>query len=155
MALIDLFSGGQVIVDDVDFPLVSNSVWYRSGKYAVKNVRVCVGKWMQISMHRLVSGCREGMVVDHIDGNGLNNSRANLRICTSAENGKNRKLSRSNKSWLKGVSFCAKTGKWLASIKHEGKSRHLGYFTDPNQAHKAYTQAAILMHGEFANPKGE
>lgn len=151
MASVQLLSGDIATVDDADLEAVARFTWYKNGKYAIANVRVCKGMWKQVSMHRMITGCEPGLQVDHIDGNGLNNSRSNLRFCTNKENGRNRLISKANKSGFKGVSLHKASNKWMASIKHEGKSRNLGYFPTPEQAHEAYKQAAIRLHGEFAS----
>ena len=151
MATIQIHSGDHVKVDANDLLIVAKHKWYRSGRYVVANLRISKGVWKQVSMHRFLTGCPTGMQVDHIDGDGLNNSRQNLRICTQSENGKNRRINKTNKSGYKGVSFCNKSSKWYASIKLDGKSKNLGYFTTPEDAHLAYVTAAKTMHGNFAS----
>jgi transposase len=88
-------------------------------------------------------------VVDHIDGNPLNNRRANLRICTSAENIRNRRKDRDNTSGFKGVT--REGSKWLAQIFYGKRGHRLGRFDTPEQAHVAYCKAARRVYGEFAN----
>ena len=90
-----------------------------------------------------------GLDVDHIDGDGLNNRRSNLRACTHTENGRNRKLSKNNTSGLKGVN-AREAGKWQAMIKTSGRILHLGVFDSKMEAAKAYDAAALRLYGEFA-----
>lgn len=91
-----------------------------------------------------------GEEVDHIDGNKLNNTRGNLRIASNAENKMNRDKQSNNTSGYKGVSFHKKYKKWRAIIGIQGKSIHLGYFSDAVEAAKAYDDSARKYHGEFA-----
>jgi hypothetical protein len=89
------------------------------------------------------------MVVDHINGNKLDNRRSNLRICTQAENQRNRGKQRNNVSGHKGVTWYARTSKWRVSIVLNKKHIHLGYFNLVSEAQKAYENAATEYHGEF------
>jgi hypothetical protein len=91
------------------------------------------------------------MYVDHINGNGLDNRKKNLRICTNAENIRNSKMRKSNKSGVKGIYWLARANCWHATIKFNYKSRHVGYFKDIEQAKKAIMDARVKYHGEFAN----
>lgn len=88
--------------------------------------------------------------LDHINGDKTDNRIANLRIATPAENAANRPRRSNGRSGFKGVSWCNRTGKWLASIRSDGRNRHLGYFTDPAEAHAVYAAAARETFGEFA-----
>lgn len=102
MKEIKLVNNNQVaLVDDEDYEKVIGLTWYLQNKkyacYIIKN--------FAIFMHRLIMCAKEGQVVDHIDGNGLNNQKTNLRICTQVENGANRSKNKNNKSGYKGVSF--------------------------------------------------
>jgi hypothetical protein len=91
--------------------------------------------------------------VDHIDGDGLNNSRPNLRIATNGQNQRNRGMARHNTSGYKGVT---KQGKrWRASIGVNGKNLKLGVFASKEEAYQAYCEAAEKYHGEFANTEGD
>lgn len=149
--------GGLVaIVDLVDAHLVDGYNWYytpgRKTNYAQRQEWLGNGRRRSIYMHRLVLGNPDGMVVDHIDGNGLNNRRSNLRIATQNQNKRNSALFASNTSGLKGVSWHKKSLKWRAQIGHNNKKIHLGSFDAKEDAHAAYCEAAIKYHGEFWNP---
>ena len=90
----------------------------------------------------------ECLQVDHIDGNGLNNAFANVRLATPSQNQFNQKKHKNNKSGYKGVSRFRH--KWRAEIKVNGRSQHLGVFDTPELAHMAYAKAAAELHGDFA-----
>ncbi len=82
--------------------------------------------------------------------NGLDNRRCNLRVCTDFENKGNRAVKPHGKSLYKGVFAHSRPGKWQAKIKKEGAVHHLGTFTDPESAARAYNEAASELFGEFA-----
>jgi hypothetical protein len=107
------------IIDAADLPLV---MW-RSWRAAFDEHRVYVNSG-STAMHRLLLGAVRGQVVDHIDGNGLNNTRANIRIVTTAANAANARLSKRNKSGIKGVSRCTIAGReyWCCYVQFEGKN---------------------------------
>lgn len=86
--------------------------------------------------------------VDHIDRNGLNNTRSNLRIATVVQNQANARISKSNTTGFKGVR--KHKGKFMARISVNGNRLFLGMFATPELAHAAYMEAAIKYHGEFA-----
>lgn len=91
----------------------------------------------------------EGMEIDHIDTNPLNNRIENLRLASSGNNKWNMNKPSHNTSGYKGVSLFKATGKYEAYIKINGKKRHLGFFSSPQHAHEAYKQAAKELFGEF------
>jgi hypothetical protein len=90
----------------------------------------------------------EGMVIDHVNGNGLDNRLSNLRLCTQAENSRNR-TGRSASEKPKGITFDKSRGKWAAQIKKDYKLIHLGRFDTAEAAHHAYTQAAKELFGDY------
>lgn len=102
-------------------------------------------------MHRLILNLLGNQQTDHINGNGLDNRRSNLRICNHADNMKNRKIAKNNRSGLKGIWYSAKHRGWRAQIRSNGVRYHLGCFSNAEDAHEAYWQAAKKLHGEFAN----
>jgi hypothetical protein len=101
-------------------------------------------------MARFIMQPANGMVVDHIDHNGLNNQRSNLRVCTQMQNMANKRISKDKvTSAYKGVYPCAKR-KWQVRIEKDGKDRHLGVFATPEEAALAYNAAALEAWGEYA-----
>ena len=99
-------------------------------------------------MHREIMGASPGQYVDHIDGDGLNNRKSNLRLCNSMENGGNQK-SRGGTSKYKGVYFYRPTKKWKAQVRVGGKKTHLGYFNKEEDAAMAHDAAAREAFGEY------
>jgi hypothetical protein len=89
-------------------------------------------------------------VIDHIDGNPLNNALNNLRLATIAENIQNCKIPSTNTSGLKGAYWHAGANRWMSKIRAQGRQYHLGLFDTPELAHMAYCKAAAELHGEFA-----
>lgn len=133
----------EIDVDDLDD--VSGFQWRLDGNgYVVRTVR----KVKIELLHRMILRVPSGKVVDHIDGDPSNNSRRNLRICTFAENLRNRRKSKANKCGLKGVYRSRK--KWRAQIKIDARKINLGMHETPELAHAAYCAAAVQHHGEFA-----
>jgi len=147
---IPLTRGLFAIVDAEDYPRLSQYTWFTEGTgqncYAVRKEN---GK--SIKMHRWIMDAPDNLVVDHIDHNGLNNRKENLRICTFAENCRNLRSSRCKTSKYKGVHWNKRCKKWAAQISCDNKTYHLGYFTDELSAANAYDNAAQKYHGEFAS----
>jgi hypothetical protein len=147
MRQIELRSGGFTIVDDDDFDRLSRTTW-------TKDTRGYVVHWIRkkvIRIHRevLCLATDDPRLVDHINGDRLDNRRSNLRICTSHQNSLNR--ASSGRSGYKGVTWHKKANKWQAAIMLHGKTTYLGLFSTPESAYEAYKQAAIDLHGEFAS----
>jgi hypothetical protein len=115
-----------------------------------------------IYMHRQVLNAPKGRIVDHKDGNGLNNTTENLRFATHSQNASNRpKFKSKTSSRYIGVSFNKDARRWQAYITAAGKRRWLGKFDSEIEAAKAYDAAAKKLHRDFAclnfpenNPKG-
>lgn len=108
-----------------------------------------------VSLHRRLLGSPDGLVVDHINGDRLDNRLENLRLATHAQNSRNRKkpkrtsAGRVPTSQFKGVCKTA-SGKWQAQIKHAGRSIHIGTFASEEAAARAYDRNAKTFYGEFA-----
>lgn len=156
MKKIALTQGKFTKVDDSDYIFLKKWKWcaHKSGNtyYAVRSL-VVKGNKKTIIMHRIVMDASKYFEVDHIDGDGLNNQKENLRVCTHSENLKNRKIGKNNKSGLKGVSWYSRVEKWVAFIEVDGKQIGLGYFLTKENAYKAYCEACIEYHGKFARLK--
>lgn len=135
--------------------LLEEYVWHANkGKktfYAATHI-VRDGKETTLLIHRLIMGLEFGDTreVDHRDGNGMNNTMENLRICSHGENGKNLGVSKANTSGVPGVSWDKKAKKWHAFIKVDGKQIHLGYYTNKADAIAARKAAELKYFGEFA-----
>jgi len=155
VAYVTLTRGYDAIIDAADVPLVEGFNWSalisnkRKAVYAVR-VEAAGGHQKMILMHRLVSCALDGMICDHIDGNGLNNRRSNVRHCTRAHNNLNTSVRRDNAVGLKGVCLDKRVDKWKAEIRRDGVSKFLGYFETAELAHAAYMAAAMRIHGEYA-----
>jgi hypothetical protein len=146
---IPLTQGKFAIVDEEDYYQLSQYQWFAAANnrtyYAVRKQG---GR--PVKMHRWVMGAPAGMVVDHIDHDGLNNCKNNLRLCTPTQNKRNAVSNRRASSKYKGVCRHRKIKKWGAAIKYNRKSYNLGYFTDEVAAAKAYDKKAAEFFGEFA-----
>lgn len=88
--------------------------------------------------------------IDHKNGNRKDNRIENLRLATEVQNGANRKVSRNNTTGFKGVSFHKKKGIWKCGIRCNNVEIHIGWFSSPQEAARAYDEKAIELHGEFA-----
>lgn len=164
MLKIALTQNQFALVDDADFKWLNQFKWYAlkscDTHYACRKAYID-GKKRMIAMHRIILGLTfaDGKHTDHIDGDGLNNSRSNLRVCTRQENGFNQRPQRRiTSSRFKGVSWIKREERWQAYIKYEGECKFLGYFDDEIDAAKAYDRNAQRLFGEFARlnfSKGE
>jgi len=119
--------------------------------YAHRGVRKPEGKWTTVKLHQVIAR-RMGIVgaPDHIDGNGLNNLRSNLRPASNSQQQAHQGLRANNKSGYKGVHWHKRDLQWQAEITVNGKKRYLGSFEDEIEAAKAYDRAAFAAWGEFA-----
>lgn len=152
---IPLTQGKFAIVDDEDFDWLNQWKWYaaRRGKvyYAVRGIRI-KGKRHGIQMHRLILEPPLGLEPDHINNDGLDNRRANLRLCTRSQNRANSRKQPNCSSRYKGVSWNKRGRHWTAYITTNYKRRHLGCFDDEEQAAAIYNAAAKAEFKEFAKP---
>lgn len=153
MKLIPLSQGKCAMVDDEDFERVSQYKWrYWSNKrneYAQTHV-YRNGKRTTIKLHSFIMQPPKGVWVDHIDRNGLNCTRLNMRYATRSENRRNTCMRADNCSGFRGVSFEGRARKWKAQIGHNGRNISLGYYATPEAAAHAYDKAATKLHGAFA-----
>lgn len=150
---IPLTKGKVAIVDAADYEWLNQWRWHARGNgsafYASRKVGPR-GATRYVHMHRLIVGVEVDAEVDHINGDGLDNRRANLRSCSHRENTRSLKLNRNSQSGFKGVSWHKARGKWVSHISVDGRQRHLGIFDDPVKAAVAYDLAAKVHFGEYA-----
>ena len=147
--VIPLTQGKVAIVDPDDFERLKQYKWHatKCGRsyYAVRSAN---GK--SIKMHRQITNAPKGLVVDHIDHNGLDNRRANLRLCTKQQNNCNTRSFRHKTSKYKGVFKQKGLKKFRALTRCNRKSIHIGMFESEIDAAKAYDKKARELFGEFA-----
>lgn len=134
----------RALVDQSDAHLLGSFTW-----------RICPKGYVHrktqdqfIYLHRVIAQPAPGLVVDHINGDKADNRRANLRLCTSAQNQQNAQIAKNNASGFKGVS--RRGAQWIARITADKHVIYLGLFEDPRVAAHAYNRAAMQFHGEFA-----
>jgi hypothetical protein len=150
MKLIPLTQGLFAMVDDEDYQEVIKSKWqaWKSQQtyYATRRPK---GKETS-RMHRLIMGDIKNITYDHIDGNGLNNQKSNLRVATCMQNNQNRGKKINSKSKYKGVSWKQKEEKWYARAGGDKNRYSLGFYDTEEAAAKAYDKKAKELFGEFA-----
>lgn len=153
MREIILTQGMVALVDDEDFETINRFKWYvsreRRASYAARNHN---GK--TIRMHRVILNAPKGIHVDHVNGNGLDNRRENIRLCTMSENLRNQiKPHKDNKLGIKGVHWNKRDKKFQAQIRVDSKSIKLGHFNVMGDADSAYRFAEEKYFREFARAK--
>ena len=152
LAFITLTKGYEAIIDADDVDIVARYHWSaRIVRNTVYGQRAdwSTGKMKLVRLHREIMQPPDGLVVDHISGDGLDNRRSNMRLVTVALNARNQRLKGDNTSGLKGVSWRSDTRKWRANINLDGKQYSLGCYNTKDQASAAYAEASARLHGEF------
>lgn len=153
-AYVPLTKGYSAVIDADLLPLVEGYNWcalvspwsiyaYRRGP------KTDDGKAPMFWMHRVLLNAPPGLLVDHINGYGLDNRTCNLRLATPSQNGFNSALAKDNTSGVKGVCWEKRRHKWRAVIVVNGRQTHLGNFATLDEARLAREAAAERMHGEF------
>ncbi len=155
MKEIPLTQGYGALVDDEDYEELSKHKWHvalvRGGPRAMRNApRVKGSKRVKIYMSRQIMNAPSGMPVDHWDHDTLNNQRANLRVCTRAQNAANQKKKSGCSSQFKRVYWHKGARKWVAKVEAAGRVQYLGLFVDEVDAAWAYNVKAVKLFGEFA-----
>lgn len=152
MRTIDITQEKVALVDNEDYEFLSQFSWHAmkggNNLYAIRSIKLPSGRWTERAMHRDILDLPEGMMIDHRDGNGLNNQRCNLRPANHQQNMANRKMHKNNTSGYKGVRL--ERERWRARINFDGKKISIGSYDDPVEAAVAYDMAAIELFGEFA-----
>lgn len=152
-ANIVLFDGSISVVSAIDLPSIQHLRWYayRDGRtcYARARVKLEAGVWGVALLHRMILGALPGQLVDHRDGDGLNNCRENLRLCTNGQNMANKR-----RPWgaskYKGVFYDGRSKCWRACVTVNGQRNYLGRFGSEIEAAAAYDAAALTAFGDFA-----
>lgn len=149
---IPITKGKFTIVDDEDFEELNQYNWICHTPESVYRQKMVKGVRRMIWMHRFIMKCPDGMEVDHINGNALDNRKSNLRICTHAENMKNIGFSKRNTSGYKGVYWNKSANKWQAQISISGRVTYIGLYDNIEDAASAYNTSAKKNHGDFMRP---
>ncbi len=152
VAIIPLTRGMEAVIDVVDLPLVADHQWFAdrvrdTDLYYAARMTVADGTRRIARMHNVITS---GGPVDHRDGDGLNNRRANLRPYAGGSNQANARRPISNTSGYKGVVRTRNGRPWAAQIHVDREHIYLGRFDDPESAARAYDAAALQHFGEFA-----
>lgn len=162
MKTIQLTQGKVTIVDDEDYECLIQFKWRAAknvhGQWYAARTDLSTGKPRNLFMHRLLLNVPKGMQTDHINGDGLDNRKNNLRICDNVQNSGNKGKSKSKNgkpaSKYKGVWYDNRNDRgskpWRARLNYRGKIVYECYFTTETEAAKSYDQAAIRYLGEFA-----
>lgn len=149
MKEIPLTQGRVALVDDEDYEELNKYKWFLISTprncYAARRERVHI-----VYMHRQLLGVTDSLEVDHIDHDGLNNQRNNIRLCTTRQNNHNSRAKSTSTSQYKGVTWYKAYSKWKATIRYGKEHLFLGYFQQEEDAARAYDQMARRLHGEFA-----
>jgi hypothetical protein len=145
--LVPLTHGLFATVDAADYKKVSKYKWApaRCGTTTYAQTQI---NGRTVQMHRFLMHPRKGYIVDHMDGNGLNNCRSNLRECTPEQNQANRRPRAGSSSRFVGVSRCG--NRWAARIRYGGRCHWLGTYDDEVEAAKVRDREAVRVHGPYA-----
>lgn len=159
---IPLTKGKVAVVDAADYEFLSQWKWFfLNDTYAARTQYIGMEKGkpkrITIKMHQVLMDAADGYEVDHINSNGIDNRRANLRVCTHKQNRWNSSSQKGSSSKYKGVSYQKATNYYKAYIIVHGVYKHLGCYLEEDDAARAYNRAAKAEHGEYAkfNPVGE
>jgi len=148
--LIPLTQGRFAIVDGEDYDRLRRYKWrvYNGGQtcYAIRTEGQTT-----VRMHRQIMVAPKSLLVDHIDHNGLNNRRSNLRVCTNSQNQHNQRIRLGGRSKYKGVVWHHRDRCWVAQIRINGRRLYLGCFDNEVDGAIAYDRKAIELFGEFAH----
>jgi hypothetical protein len=154
---IPLTNGWAAFVDDEDYERLATMAWYARQESHTTYVSGYApssgygkGDYSRVLLHAFLMSPPSGLEVDHIDGDGLNNQRGNLRIVTHQQNMLNRRMQRNNRSGFRGVHFLSRTQTWRVGLKINGTLIHRYGFVTPEEAAHTYDELARHYHGAFA-----
>jgi hypothetical protein len=152
---ISLTRGLVALVDAADYEWLTRHKWYAVHCWADKFYAGRRNCGTKLYMHRAILDASPDMYVDHVNGDTLDNRRANIRMATHSENQYNRGTQANNTSGYKGVALSVdnrpgRRNRWVAQIKANGKSVYIGSFATAEAAYAAYCEAAMQYHGEFS-----
>jgi len=151
IAHVALTRGRNSVIDASDVHLIEGKNWsYVRGKSGVEYAKSSIGRNGFLALHAKIMQPPPGYVVDHINRDGLDNRRANLRLATASQNAANKIGKRNGSSKYKGVCLAKDNGKWQAMICVMGVKKYLGQFLTEEEAHKVYCEAAKEAFGEYA-----
>lgn len=146
--------GRYAIVDPDDYEEINLYRWcikFNGHNYYAERTQYNSGKRKKIFMHRQITAAPKGVIVDHININGLDNRKANLRFATATQNNWNsRRGCNKGTSKYKGVGWNKQRGKWRATLCNNSGKIHLGYFDNEKEAARTYDKAILEYRGEFA-----
>lgn len=147
-----LNNGDIAVCDYCDLEKVSSYRWSATEdkKHAFRTVCGSNGKRHNLFLHQAILGKLKGFCIDHINGNGLDCRRCNLRYCTIGENNANRMSRKGSSSQFKGVTYDKSRGRWNAAIEINGKTKTIGRFENEEEAARAYDKEAYNKYGQFA-----
>jgi len=147
---IRLRGGAMTYLDDADYDRAQAYRWHKTSNGYVAGSVVEQGARKRVYLHRWLLDAQPGQLVDHIDGNPLNNRRSNLRLATRSQNQANRRRNRSSRSRYKGVTWHTRQQRWMARLQVNGRRITIGYYADPLQAAYEYDAFARTYFGEYA-----
>ena len=153
MKRIELTRGKFAIVDDKDYEIHGHLRWHaqrdKCNFYAARGIETKNGP-RNLRLHRIIAGAKPGQIVDHVNRNSLDNRRINLRICSHAENGRNRTGPQSNStSGYRGITWNKQVKKWMARIGFNNSRIYLGIFKSLDDAALAYRKANRKYFGKY------
>lgn len=148
MAKIIKVQGQDVLVDSEDYPLLSRLTWRLKSGYVMTSFSIG-RKTVCIAMHRLIMRPKNGQIIDHINGNRLDNTKKNLQSTSHAHNTHSSRLNKESTGGYKGVEK-TKHNYYRARITHEGKKYGLGTYKTAELAAAAYDKAAVRFYGKHA-----
>jgi hypothetical protein len=134
----------EAIIDTEDIPLVSSRKWCSDkGNYVISGKE-------SLYLHRLIMNANNGQTIDHINHNGLDNRKANLRFCTYVQNMQNSKMSSNNNSGVKNVCKVNGRDRWDVTLRVNGKKKYIGRFNTLEDAKLSAQKSRLKYHGAFA-----